>query len=56
MASWTNVRCPKCRGRAHWHTDDGITYCQEKNCDYADIPDEQVGKYQPPDRRGGTNG
>lgn len=50
MASSYTTQCPKCGGRAHWNTDDGITWCDEPNCKELSVerPD-----YRPPARRGG---
>lgn len=52
MASSYDTTCPTCGGKAHWNTDDGVTYCDDPlkcsspmNVEYPD--------YKPPSYRGG---
>lgn len=52
MASSNPTTCPKCGGKAHWNTDDGVTYCDEKDCHYMDVEDHRS-DYKPPEYRGG---
>lgn len=50
MVSMHKTTCQKCGGPAIFHSDDGVTYCDNRQCsamicEYLD--------YRPPDRRGG---
>lgn len=66
MASSYDATCPGCGGRAHWNTDDGITYCDNFGPTGCAAKAEKAGKstvgsgmhvedssYKPPSRRGG---
>lgn len=48
--SMNTTTCPKCGGPAVWHTDDGVTYCNDPKCGFQGCENLN---YRPPARRGG---
>ena len=50
MASINPTTCPDCGGKAHWNTDDGVTYCENVKCGFQGCENLD---YRPPAFRGG---